>query len=41
LHTPAWHVSVCVHLLPSLQVVPSVALGLLHTPVDGLHVPAT
>jgi hypothetical protein len=40
-HTPALHASVCVHPLPSLQVVPSGAVGLEHVPVLGLHVPAT
>jgi len=39
--TPAWHVSFCVHPLPSLQPVPFTAVGLEHMPVDGLHVPAT
>jgi hypothetical protein len=39
-HTPDWHVSVCVQALPSLQVVPFVALGFEQTPVAGLHVPA-
>jgi hypothetical protein len=38
--TPAWQVSVCVHALPSLQVVPFAAVGFEHVPVDGLHVPA-
>jgi phosphoglycerate dehydrogenase-like enzyme len=38
---PAWHASLCVHALPSLQVVPSEALGLEHAPVLVLHVPAT
>jgi len=37
---PAWQLSVCVHMSPSSQVVPSVLLGLLHAPVDGSHVPA-
>jgi hypothetical protein len=40
LHTPAWHVSVCVQGFPSLQAVPFV-LGGLEQPVAGLHVPAT
>ena len=39
-HVPAWHVSVCVHALPSLHVVPFAAAGLEHWPVVGLHVPA-
>jgi len=38
---PAWHVSVWVQALPSLQEVPLVAGGFEHTPVLGLHVPAT
>jgi hypothetical protein len=37
---PAWHASVWVHALPSLQVVPFAATGLEHAPLDGLHVPA-
>jgi hypothetical protein len=40
-HAPLWHVSVCVHALPSLQVVPLLALGLVQVPVLALHVPAT
>jgi hypothetical protein len=40
-HAPDWHVSVCVQALPSLQVVPLAAVGLEHTPVEGLQVPAT
>ena len=40
-HAPAWHVSVCVHALPSLHAVPFVAAGFEHAPVAGLHVPAT
>ena len=40
-HVPLWQVSVCVHALPSLHVVPFVAAGFEHTPVLGLHVPAT
>jgi hypothetical protein len=39
--TPDWHVSLCVHRLPSLQVVPSALAGLEHAPVDGLQAPAT
>jgi len=41
-HTPAWHVSVCVHALPSEQPVPS-GFGVLalHCPSAGLQVPAT
>jgi len=38
---PPWHVSVCVHALPSLHAVPLAATGLEHAPVLGLHVPAT
>jgi hypothetical protein len=38
---PAWHVSACVHALPSLQAVPFGAAGFEHVPVLGLHVPAT
>jgi hypothetical protein len=37
---PVWQVSGAVQALPSLQVVPSGAAGLLHVPVDVLHVPA-
>jgi hypothetical protein len=40
-HAPAWHESICVHELLSLQLVPFGAVGLEHAPVDGLHVPAT
>jgi len=38
---PAWHVSVRVHALPSLQVEPSVFAGLEQPPVATEHVPAT
>src|SRR5206468_57888 len=38
---PLWHVSVCVQALGSLHAVPSLAFGLEHVPVVGLHVPAT
>jgi hypothetical protein len=38
---PPWHVSVCVHAFPSLQLVPLAALGFEQLPVLGLHVPAT
>ena len=39
---PLWHVSVCVHALPSLHDVPFVAfVAAEHVPVDGWHVPAT
>jgi hypothetical protein len=40
-HAPAWHVSDCVHALPSLQDTPFVWSGLLQSPVAGAHVPAT
>jgi len=40
-HVPLWHVSLCVHALPSLHDVPFAATGLLHAPVAVLHVPAT
>jgi hypothetical protein len=39
-HAPLWHVSLCVHALPSVHAVPSTAAGFEHTPVDGSHVPA-
>jgi hypothetical protein len=39
-HTPAWHVSVCVHALESLHADPSALAGFEH-PVAGSHVPAT
>jgi hypothetical protein len=38
---PAWQTSVCVHRLPSLQAVPSGAVGLEHVPVEGLQVPGS
>jgi len=39
---PLWHVSVCVHALPSEHCVPFAAfVGDEHVPVDGWHVPAT
>jgi len=41
MHTPAWHVSLCVHALPSLHAVPLEATGFEQTPVLVLHVPAT
>jgi len=41
MQVPAWHVSVCVHALPSSHAEPSVLFGLEHTPVDVSHVPAT
>jgi hypothetical protein len=40
-HVPLWHVSVCVHALPSLHEVPSAAAGLEHCPVLMSQVPAT
>jgi hypothetical protein len=40
LQVPAWQVSVCVHVFPSLQAVPLGATGLEHAPVAGSHVPA-
>ena len=40
-HTPVWHVSVCVHALPSLHAVPFGAAGFEQAPVPELHVPAT
>ena len=36
---PAWHVSFCVHALPSLHDVPFGSAGLEHCPVEVLHVP--
>ena len=39
MHAPLWHVSVCVHALPSLHAVPLASGGLEHSPVAGLHVP--
>ena len=41
MHTPAWHVSVCVHLSPSLHEAPFVLFGFEHAPVCGLHVPTS
>jgi len=40
-HPPFWHVSLCVHALPSLHDVPFAATGFEHAPVAVLHVPAT
>jgi hypothetical protein len=37
---PAWHVSVCVHALPSLHDVPSAFAGFTQAPVAWSHVPA-
>ena len=39
--TPPLHVSVMVQAFPSLHVVPFGALGFEHSPIAGLHVPAT
>ncbi len=39
-HTPLWQVSVCVHALPSLQVLPLAFAGFEHVPVVGEQVPA-
>jgi hypothetical protein len=39
-HTPLTHVSVRVHALPSLHVLPLVGVGVEHSPVAGLQVPA-
>jgi hypothetical protein len=39
-HVPAWHVSVAVHALLSLQAVPSAFVGFEQTPVALSHVPA-
>jgi hypothetical protein len=36
-HSPTWHVSVCVHALPSLHAVPSTTGGAMHVPVPALH----
>ena len=41
LQTPASQRSVCVQALPSLHVVPSVAIGFEQTPVVGSQTPAT
>src|SRR5437667_157357 len=38
---PDWQVSLWVHALPSLQLVPSAAFGFEHVPVAVLQVPAT
>src|SRR6266705_2935027 len=40
-HVPVWQVSVCVQASPSLHPVPSGLLGFEHSPVAGLHVPAS
>jgi hypothetical protein len=38
---PFWQVSVWVHALPSMQVVPLLAAGLLQMPVAGSQLPTT
>ena len=40
MQVPFWHESVCVHALPSLQLVPFITVGFVHIPVPVLHVPA-
>jgi hypothetical protein len=40
-HVPFTQASLCVHALPSEQAVPFGAFGFEHTPVLGLHVPAS
>ena len=40
-HVPAWHVSLCVHALPSLHAAPFALLGFEHAPVFESHVPAS
>src|SRR5579862_6050065 len=40
-HVPPWQLSPCVQALPSLQPVPSAAVGFEHVPVCGSQVPAT
>src|SRR5438034_151418 len=40
MQTPAWHVSVCVHALPSSHALPSAPAGFEQVPDDGSHVPA-
>src|SRR5205814_1266553 len=39
-HTPPWHMSVRVRVLPSSQEAPSCLAGLEHWPVAGLQLPA-
>jgi hypothetical protein len=39
-HAPAEHASVCVHALPSLQLVPSAAAGFEQAPLVGSQAPA-
>jgi len=40
-HAPPWHVFVLLQAFAPVHAVPSLALGLLQTPVAGLHTPAT
>jgi hypothetical protein len=40
-HIPDWHESTCVHVLPSLQLVPLGNAGLEQAPLEGSQVPAT
>jgi hypothetical protein len=40
-HTPDWHVSVCVHAFESLHALPSGRVGLEQVPVAVSHVPAS
>jgi hypothetical protein len=40
-HAPAWHVSLVVHALPSLQAAPFALFGLEQVPFAGLQVPAS
>ena len=40
-HAPVWQLSVCVHLLPSLQTEPSGLLGFEHTPVFVSQMPTS
>jgi hypothetical protein len=40
-HVPPEQLELCVHALPSLHAVPLAAGGFEHTPVAGLHTPAT
>jgi hypothetical protein len=39
-HVPFWQVSVRVQAVPSLHALPLALAGFVHSPVDGLHVPA-
>jgi hypothetical protein len=38
---PDWHVSLCVHMSPSSQVVPLLFAGFEQIPVAGEHVPTS